>query len=147
MLRLHGTVTEYRIRSINAEKIAVNGSVTNQASTILRNNFKSTSLVLLVRAQPTNTTDPTLQWVVLIGKPNLEAIKTVVADPISIVKPLKKRIKVRVTRLENMLVLQNSKCNNIEKKYLILQTTQNKILQMFLENLNEYRTSISGIKL
>lgn len=77
---------------MKAEKRAVNGSVTNQANTILLNSFKSTSLVLLVLAQPTNTTEPTLQCVVLIGRPNFDAIRTVVADPISIVNPLNKNL-------------------------------------------------------
>jgi hypothetical protein len=40
-------------------------------------------------AQPTNTTDPTLQCVVLIGIPIFEARRTVNAAPISIVNPLK----------------------------------------------------------
>lgn len=88
--KCHGTVIAYKIRIMKAEKRAVNGSVTNQANTILLNSFKSTSLVLLVLAKPTNTTEPTLQCVVLIGRPNLDAIRTVVADPISIVNPLNK---------------------------------------------------------
>lgn len=37
---------------------------------------------------PTNTTEPTLQWVVEIGRPTLLASSTVIAAPISIVKPL-----------------------------------------------------------
>ena len=35
------------------------------------------------------TTEPTLQWVVLIGIPRLDAKRTVSAEPISITKPLK----------------------------------------------------------
>lgn len=38
-------------------------------------------------AQPTKTTEPTLQCVVEMGRPILEANSTVQADPISIVKP------------------------------------------------------------
>lgn len=42
-------------------------------------------------AYPTNTTEPTLQWVVEIGIPILLAKSTVSAAPISMVKPLKNR--------------------------------------------------------
>ena len=66
------------------------GSVTNQAITILRNNFQSTDSRDLTR--PTATTDPTLQCVVDIGIPMLEAISTVRADPISIQNPLKNKL-------------------------------------------------------
>jgi len=53
-----------------------------------RNSFQSTPFSSEL-IQPTNTTEPTLQWVVLIGKPIFEASKTVNAAPISMVKPLK----------------------------------------------------------
>lgn len=75
---------------LKAESNAVNGRVTSHARIILLNNLKSTSLVLRVRAQPTKTTEPTLQCVVLIGRPNFEASRTVVAVPSSIVKPLER---------------------------------------------------------
>lgn len=74
---------------VKAESSAVKGSVTSHASIILRNNLKSTSFVLRFLQHPTNTTDPTLQCVVLTGSPSFEANNTVAAEPISIVKPLK----------------------------------------------------------
>lgn len=43
------------------------------------------------RKRPTNTTDPTLQWVVLMGIPMFEATSTVSAEPISMQKPLKQK--------------------------------------------------------
>ena len=98
-MHFYGTVTEYRANMLKAESNAVNGNVTSHARTIFLNNLKSTSLVLRVRAQPTKTTEPTLQCVVLIGSPNLEARRTVVAVPISIVKPLK-------INKENTLILK-----------------------------------------
>lgn len=64
------------------------GSVRTHASTMERNSFQSTAV--LERAQPTNTMDPTLQWVVLIGRPILEARSTVAAAPISMQKPLER---------------------------------------------------------
>ena len=66
----------------------VTGSVTNHAKTMFRNRDQSTLSRDL--NLPTKTTDPTLQCVVLIGTPILEAISTVKADPISIEKPLQK---------------------------------------------------------
>lgn len=50
--------------------------------------FQSTP-PLFELTQPTNTTEPTLQWVVLIGSPIFDARSTVNAAPISIVNPLK----------------------------------------------------------
>ena len=50
--------------------------------------FQSTPARVL-RAQPTNTTLPTLQWVVDTGRPILEANNTVNAAPSSIVNPLR----------------------------------------------------------
>ena len=69
------------------------GSVTSQANTIFRNNDQST--LSRDRKRPTKTTEPTLQWVVLMGTPMLEAIRTVSAEPISIQNPLEKRHKYR----------------------------------------------------
>ena len=63
------------------------GTVTAQAKMMLRKRRQSTP-ALDVCAQPTNTTEPTLQWVVLMGKPILDATRTVKAAPISMVKPL-----------------------------------------------------------
>lgn len=70
-----------------AEMAPVHGTVTSQARMMLRNRLQSTESFDLT--QPTVTTEPTLQWVVLTGIPRLEAISTVIADPSSIVKPLK----------------------------------------------------------
>lgn len=70
-----------------ADRIAEMGNVSTHASTIVLNNFQSTAD--LERAQPTKTTEPTLQCVVLMGNPIFEATRTVVAAPISIQKPLK----------------------------------------------------------
>ena len=53
------------------------------------NRAQSTPPVLDL-SQPTKTTDPTLQCVVLTGIPIFDAISTVIAEPISIVKPLHK---------------------------------------------------------
>jgi len=63
------------------------GSVTSQATTMLRNIDQST--FSRARNLPTNTTEPTLQWVVLIGMPTLDAMRTVSAEPISMQNPLK----------------------------------------------------------
>lgn len=62
------------------------GSVTIQARNIPLNNRQSTASRL--RNHPTAQTEPTLQWVVLTGMPRLEAMRTVVADPSSMLKPL-----------------------------------------------------------
>jgi hypothetical protein len=62
------------------------GRVTSQASTMLRKIDQST--FSRDRNRPTNTTEPTLQCVVLIGRPILDATSTVSADPISMQKPL-----------------------------------------------------------
>lgn len=62
------------------------GSVRIHARKIVPNSFQST--FLCERVRPTNTTDPTLQCVVLIGRPRLEAANTVKAAPISMQKPL-----------------------------------------------------------
>lgn len=60
----------------------------NNGWSTYRNSFQSTPFSSEF-IQPTNTTEPTLQWVVLIGKPIFEASNTVNAAPISMVKPLK----------------------------------------------------------
>ena len=65
----------------------VNGSVTTQARMMLRKSDQST--FSRARKRPTNTTEPTLQCVVEIGMPMLEAMRTVSAEPISMQKPLK----------------------------------------------------------
>ena len=70
-----------------ADNPPATGNVTNQARTILRKSFQSTPWRDL--NHPTNTIDPTLQWVVEIGIPMLEARRTVKAEPTSIQKPLK----------------------------------------------------------
>jgi len=62
------------------------GNVTSQAMTMLRKMDQST--FSRARNRPTNTTDPTLQCVVLIGTPTFDATSTVSAEPISIQKPL-----------------------------------------------------------
>ena len=67
------------------------GIVTTQEITIFLNNDQSTTSFDLIR--PTNTTDPTLQCVVLTGIPKFDASRTVRADPISIAKPLEARMK------------------------------------------------------
>ena len=50
------------------------------------------STACLERTKPTAQTEPTRQWVVLIGMPRLEAIRTVIAAPILIARPLYKEI-------------------------------------------------------
>lgn len=73
---------------------AVTGTVTTHAYIIFLNSFQSTPFSLELN-QPTNTTDPTLQWVVDIGKPILLANNTVNVAPISIVKPVDGEMVVR----------------------------------------------------
>lgn len=79
-----------------AESSAATGTVTSQAYTIDLKSFQSTAFSLtpvigssFALEYPTKTTDPTLQWVVEMGRPILLAKRTVIAAPISIVKPLK----------------------------------------------------------
>jgi len=62
------------------------GSVTNHAITMLRKMDQST--FSRARNRPTNTTEPTLQCVVLIGTPTFDATSTVSAEPISMQNPL-----------------------------------------------------------
>jgi hypothetical protein len=69
------------------------GTVTNQAIKMFRKSLQSTAF--LDRSQPTDTTEPTLQCVVLMGRPMFDAITTVRADASSILKPLEGVIGVR----------------------------------------------------
>jgi len=62
------------------------GNVKIQARKIVPKSFQST--FLCDRVRPTKTTDPTLQCVVLMGKPRFDAASTVNAAPISMQKPL-----------------------------------------------------------
>ncbi len=72
-----------------ALSIIVAGRVTTQALKMPLNRRQSTAR--LVRTNPVAQTDPTWQCVVLIGIPRLEAIRTVVAEPSSMAKPLQKQ--------------------------------------------------------
>lgn len=63
-----------------AERTPARGTVMIQANAILRNNFHDTPSPPR-DAQPTQTTDPTLQCVVDTGTPILLASKTVAAAP------------------------------------------------------------------
>ena len=84
-----------RSRAIKAaDNPPATGNVTNHASTIFLKSFQSTPCRDL--NQPTNTIDPTLQWVVDMGIPMLEAKRTVNADPTSIQKPLKFRNRYQI---------------------------------------------------
>lgn len=69
-----------------AERPIVAGRVTPQARTMVPKSDQLTAS--LDRNQPTDTTDPILQWVVLIGMPTLDASSTVMAAPSSTEKPL-----------------------------------------------------------
>ena len=69
-----------------------NGRVMTHANTMFLKSFQSTFSRDLIR--PTLTTDPTLQWVELIGMPMLEARSTVMAEPISMQKPLQQTIQL-----------------------------------------------------
>ncbi len=62
------------------------GKVNNQENIMFLNKLQST--FSLDRKRPTNTIDPTLQCVLLMGMPKLEAINTVNAAPISMQNPL-----------------------------------------------------------
>jgi hypothetical protein len=73
------------------------GRVNTHANIIVPNSFQST--FLCDRVLPTNTTDPTLQCVVLIGKPRLDAANTVKAAPISMQKPLKHAKTIAINHL------------------------------------------------
>lgn len=67
------------------------GRVTTQARMMFRNSFQSTDSRDLTL--PTQTTEPTLQCVVLMGMPTLEATRTVSALPTSMQKPLERSTK------------------------------------------------------
>jgi len=69
-----------------ALKAAAAGSVRTHVMMMFRKRDQSTLSRDLTR--PVNTIEPTLQWVLLIGRPMLDATSTVSADPISIQKPL-----------------------------------------------------------
>jgi len=86
------------------------GNVTSHAMTMLRKMDQST--FSRARNRPTNTTDPTLQCVVLMGMPTFEATSTVSAEPISIQKPLK-----QPPRQSSLLATQHSnKKHNCDKQ-------------------------------
>lgn len=63
-----------------AERSPAMGTVTSQAKAMLRKMPQETPSPPC-EAQPTHTTEPTLQWVVDTGKPALLANKTVTAAP------------------------------------------------------------------
>lgn len=77
------------------------GRVITQARRMLTNRRQLT--FSRERKRPTQTTEPTLQCVVEIGSPNLLAIRTVNAEPISIATPLKWK-----TNFINVIVSKNN---------------------------------------
>jgi multisubunit Na+/H+ antiporter MnhC subunit len=82
----------------SADRPAEMGRVTTHAKIMFLKSVQSTP-PLLDRSHPTNTTDPTLQWVVLTGIPIFEATSTVIAEPISIVKPLNRLKMEKIIRI------------------------------------------------
>jgi hypothetical protein len=101
------TIRDYKkiackISIIEPLRVIQTGTVIIQAMMIFRNRLQSTAFFLTVwlfsdecgsgsvrpLTHPTRTTEPTMQCVVEIGRPNLLANKTVVAAPNSITKPL-----------------------------------------------------------
>ena len=70
-----------------ADIAALAGRVNTHDNIIFLNKLQST--FSLERKRPTNTMEPTLQWVLLMGIPRFEATSTVKAAPISIQNPLK----------------------------------------------------------
>lgn len=70
------------------------GNVTSQAKMMVRNSDQSTlpPSVWSVFIQPANTTLPTIQCVLEIGMPSLLAMRTVVAELVSTVKPLQREL-------------------------------------------------------
>ncbi len=79
--------TASRSNAINAAAIPpLIGKVNSQDKMIFLNRLQST--FSFDRKRPTNTIDPTLQCVLLIGRPKLEATNTVNAAPISMQNPL-----------------------------------------------------------
>lgn len=86
----------------SAEIAPETGRVTSHAITIFR---KIDQLTLsLERTRPTNTTEPTLQWVVEMGNPILLAMRTAAAAPTSMHTPLTngKQI-VQSTTIKNII--------------------------------------------
>ena len=77
-----------------APHAALTGTVINAQAMMLPNTFQLTAR--RDRSHPTATTEPTMQWVVLTGRPTLEQIKTVHAVPSPIQKPLEKKITADV---------------------------------------------------
>ena len=69
------------------------GRVSTQAKMMFLKMDQST--LSLARTRPTNTIEPTLQWVLLMGIPMLEAMSTVRAAPSSMQNPLKEKRKVQ----------------------------------------------------
>lgn len=72
---------------VHKSYIPVAGRVTTQDKKIFLNVDQFTALVDFMK--PMQTTEPTLQWVVLIGRPTLLANNTVNAAPSSTENPLK----------------------------------------------------------
>ena len=76
---------------------AATGSVTSHANIIDRKRVQSTDFAeepsSLPKTYPTNTTLPTMQWVLEMGIPSLLASSTVMAAEVSTVKPLSGRKK------------------------------------------------------
>ena len=91
------------------------GKVTSHAITMLRKMDQST--FSRARNRPTNTTDPTLQCVVLMGMPTLEATSTVSAEPISIQKPLQRTTTVVSTKANQ----HNAPLSQTYQGYLLQQ--------------------------
>lgn len=76
---------------MKALKIATNGKVTSHATAMLNSSIRLTPSPL--QQHPRAATAPILECVVLMGIPMLEAIKTTVAEPSSMAKPLWKRTR------------------------------------------------------
>ena len=108
------------------------GSVTSQAKTMLRNMDQST--FSLERNLPTQTTEPTLQWVVLMGILQFEATSTVRAEPISMQKPLKiKQLSYyNVNPYPTKLIHLNFHLLEVEWKLLIFVYFEKKYLQILM---------------
>ena len=95
LLRVAGKLTSIAYECMAAVKTAVRpaarapakGSVATHVSTILPKRLRSTPL-RPETANPAKTTAPTLQWVVLTGKPSSVAMTTVMVAASSIAKPI-----------------------------------------------------------
>lgn len=72
---------------VRAERPQETGRVTIHAHAMPTKSFQLT--LDFFRKNPTNTTEPTRQCVVEIGRPTLLAIRTVIAAPSSMHTPLK----------------------------------------------------------